>query len=67
MERYFVGKERFVDVEGISIKIKFTKDDFEKLFNKKYYEEDDFVTCCGASEWIKRCIIGNISKEDLDQ
>ena len=65
--KFLVDKEQFIDVEGISMKLKFSKDDYENLYDKKYYDDPDFVSVDEAPEWIKRVVIGDITKEDLDQ
>ena len=51
-ERFFVGKERCIEVDGIRIKIVLDKEQFENIFNKKFFRETDFVSVDEAQDWI---------------
>lgn len=66
-EKFFVNKEQNIDVEGINLAVKLNKDDFENIFDKKYFREINYVSMDEAPDWIKRCIVGGITKEELDQ
>lgn len=64
--KLYADKESFIDVEAIRLHMKFTHDDICNIYQKRFYEEDDVVPIDEAGDWIKRCIIGNITKEQLD-
>lgn len=38
-ERFFVNKERNVEVDGVRVKIILDKEQFENIFNKKFFRE----------------------------
>ena len=42
-ERFFVGKERKIEVDGIGLKILLDKEQFEIIYTKKFFRETDFV------------------------
>ena len=65
-ERFFVGKERNVDVDGVTVKIILDKEQFENIFTKKFFREVDFVKVEEAADWIGKYLLGNITKDDLD-
>lgn len=60
-ELYYVNKERMISVQGVLIKIQLTKEDYQNLKNKVELDNEE------ADAWIKRVIVGNISKSDLDE
>ena len=66
-ERFFVGKERNVEVDGVMFKILLDKPMFDNIFTKKFFREKDFVPVDEATEWITKYLIGNITKDELDE
>ena len=59
-EQWYVGRERIVLVENVSIKVILSQKDYNDLKSNKKVHQDD------ATGWIKRCLVGNIKKGDLD-
>lgn len=59
---FYIDKERLVQVQGVMIKLCLPKEDFDKIYNNRRYE----VPQEESIAWIKRCVVGNISKKELD-
>mmetsp|Transcript_39558 Transcript_39558/g.60445 ORF Transcript_39558/g.60445 Transcript_39558/m.60445 type:complete len:423 (-) Transcript_39558:1026-2294(-) len=59
-EEFYVNKERMIQVEGVPVKVLLSKDHFQKLVAKKHVEEQH------SKEWVKQCVVGKISKAELD-
>jgi len=66
-ERFFVGKERSVEVDGVRVQIKLDKDQFENIFTKKFFRETDYVSIDEATDWIGKYLLGEITKDMLDE
>jgi len=57
-----VNKERMIRVEGVALKIKLNEKDYEVVKDKNVdVDQND------AAPWIKRSLVGNIVKADLDE
>lgn len=41
--------------------------DICNVYDKRFFKENDVVKAEEAADWLKRCVIGGISKEDLDE
>lgn len=50
-----------IKLGGIYLKICLTKDDYEKIKKKEKFTDKD-----EPAEWINRCVVGKVSKEELD-
>jgi hypothetical protein len=65
----YVDKERTLLIENIVLKVRLTKDDFLDIKHK--LEEDEktqiFVSEEESIPWLSRCLIGSITKFQLDQ
>ena len=60
-KHFYVNKERMIRVEGVALKIKLNEKDYEVVKDKNIdVDQDD------AAPWIKRSLVGNIVKADLD-
>jgi hypothetical protein len=59
---FYVNKERMIRVEGVALKIKLNESDFETVLDKSVD-----VPLSEATGWVKRCLVGNIIKSDLDE
>jgi hypothetical protein len=44
----------------VNIKIKLSKQDYQKIKNKEQVSPDQAIS------WVNRCVVGNIKKSDLD-
>lgn len=55
-EDFYIDKERMVTVEGVSLKVCFTAEDFQTLIQDQEIDKDD------TTHWIKRNVVGKISK-----
>jgi hypothetical protein len=69
-EKRYIDRVASVDVEGVTIKVKLSAEEFFKI--KTVMDDDDeteqqFITEDDAHEWIKNCVIGGITKKDLDK
>ena len=62
----YADKEMFLEVKEIKLLVKFSQDDICNIYEKRFYEEKDVVPIDEAGNWIKRCVLGNVTKEDLD-
>ena len=60
VDLYYVNKERLIQVQGVIIKVAFGQEDFDAI------KKGEVVSENMATGWIKRCIVGSISKLDLD-
>jgi hypothetical protein len=60
-KHYYVNKERMIRVEGVALKIKLNEADFKVAQDKSID-----VEVPDSAPWIKRCLVGNIAKADLD-
>jgi hypothetical protein len=60
VDLYYVNKERLIQVQGVIIKVAFGQEDFDAI------KKGEVVSEKMATGWIKRCIVGSISKLDLD-
>ena len=65
----YIEKKRTVLLEGITIKIKLTHDDFYSIKHK--LEEDEKTTNFVSEEesiaWMSRCLLGKLTKIQLDE
>ena len=59
-EQWYVGRERIVLVENVSIKVCLSQKDFNDIKGGKKVPVDD------ATDWLRRSLVGNIKKGDLD-
>jgi hypothetical protein len=59
-EKYFVNKERILMFQGVVLKICLPLEYYNKIKHKKK------IMPFEAKTWIKKCIVGNISKTELD-
>mgnify|MGYP004007267825 CR=1 FL=1 len=57
---YYINKERMLKTNGAQIKIMVNEQDFKKVQSRTPIATDE------ATSWIKRCIVGNIRKDELD-
>ena len=55
-EDFYIDKERMVTVEGVSLKVCFTAEDFQTLITNQEIDVMD------TTNWIKRNVVGKISK-----
>ena len=61
-KHFYVNKERMIRVEGVALKIKLNEKDYEVVKDKNVdVDQND------AAPWIKRSLVGNIVKADLDE
>lgn len=60
-DQYYIGKERMIKTQGVQLKIFLNEEDFRNLRNREIIKQDD------AKQWIKRCVVGNIRKSELDE
>lgn len=63
----YADKESFIEIEAIKLHTKFTYEDICNIYEKRFYEENDVVPVDEAGDWLKRCIVGKITKEQLDE
>jgi hypothetical protein len=59
-EQHFTDKERLIQVQGVIIKILLNAEDYNNIKNRKEMREEE------AANWIKRCVVGRVTKRDLD-
>ena len=59
-EQWYVGRERIVLVENVSIKVCLSQKDYNDIKNGNKIAVED------ATEWLRRSLVGNIKKGDLD-
>jgi hypothetical protein len=65
---YFINKVRNLRFQGIKIKVKLSEDDFFNIIEKlEEGERDKFVEKEEGSGWIERCIVGRITKSNLQK
>ena len=50
-----------ISVSGVNIKIKLTKQDYTRIKKKQPIKKTE------AIEWVHRCVVGKITKKDLDK
>jgi len=60
-ENFYVDTERLIPVEGVMLKICLPRDEFEKLL-----ANDMEVDPAESIDWVKKCVVGRITKVDLD-
>ena len=60
-EEFYVDKERIVQVENVALKIGLTKEAFHDIKTKKALPNEE------STNWIKKQVVGNISKSELDE
>ena len=46
--------------------IKFDEEDFETLYERAFLQRNDLVETFEGTDWIKRNLLGQITKDDLD-
>lgn len=59
-DQFYINSERIIQVENVAIKVCLNQDDFKNIQEKKEIPEND------AQNWINRCIVGKITKNELD-
>ena len=68
--KYWVGKTRKILVNGVELKVRMGKEHYEMIFDKKYmkpYEEDqEYIPVDMATDFIWQNVVGDITKEELD-
>jgi len=60
MEKYYIDKERIILTEQVPLKVFLSEKDFKMVMDNKPVPQDE------ADEWLVRCVVGNIYKDDLD-
>jgi len=68
-EEFYVNNARKVKIEGVTLKIKLQKEDFNKIFNKLYMNPTEYnvIEREEATDFIRNNVVGNITKKDLDE
>lgn len=59
-EQFYVNSERLIQVENVSIKVLLNQDDFRAI------QKNEQIKMKDAQPWINRCIVGKITKKELD-
>jgi hypothetical protein len=59
---FYINKERMIRIEGVALKIKLNEADFEIAYDKSIEVPEK-----ESAPWIKRALVGNIVKADLDE
>jgi len=60
-ELFYVDRERMIPVEGVMLKICLPKEEFDKLI-----ENDMEVDPEQSINWVRKCVVGRITKNELD-
>lgn len=59
-ETYYINKERILMFQGVVLKICLPEQNFKDIRSRKVVKPHDAIT------WVKKCIVGNIRKHELD-
>ena len=57
---YYVGKERILMFQGVVLKVSLQKTAYDNIKAKKPVPQEESI------EWVKKNIVGNIRKHELD-
>ena len=63
----WTSKKKKIDVEGITLHVKFSKDQYIELFKRKLINNPKMVEENHAEKWLNKCVIGGITKLRLDK
>ena len=58
---FYIDKERNIQTQGVQLKIFLNQEDYRNTMNRSK------VLPSEAQDWIKRCVVGNIRKAELDE
>jgi len=62
----WVNKIRKIKIGDVPIYLYLTKKDYDKIYEKKYLDQTDYVNEKNVYEWFYNNIVGNIKKNELD-
>jgi len=64
--RFFVNRVRTFETDGVRLKILLNEEDYDKLYERVFHRQE-YMTVDEVASWVQRCIVGDITKEDLDK
>ena len=68
-KHHLANKKYVVLIEGVEVTIKLTEQEFNRLYEMKYMDENkkNFIEINEATDWLKKYVVGNLTKLELDQ